>query len=937
MKTLFGAPMDSVMTVLLGAFLLVTAVLAGFALRNRLLFKLGLRNIPRRRAQTILIIVGLMLSTTIITSAFGTGDTVSYSVRSTTVSSLGAIDETVSSAAANTVTGGAQSAFSGASSSNRFLPVAAVRTTSTAMASNPDVDGVLPVVSQHAPLQDPSSGQTKAGGDLLGVPTTIPATFGPLNTISGATVTPAQLERNEVYLNEKAATALNARPSDTLRVFVGGRVAIMQVRAVLRNENLAGGGLLSAGSVVDPVVLLPLANVQQLLAHPGAVTTLLISNRGDAETGATYSDSVTTELRTLLANGTQVATAHSLLRSHAGQADLTALTGIQTDNGVKTKLEQLQTQAAVPAPSRSLTTLLSDPDVIAQLQTIKDPQVARPLNDALAAISDYSVQPIKQQALASADLFGNLFTSVFMVFGLFSIATGIMLIFLIFVMLAAERRAEMGMARAIGTKRRHLIQQFLFEGYVYNLAAALVGIVLGIGVGLLMVKVMASVFGTAGISLQSHVEPRSVVVAFSLGALVTFITVAVSSWRISRLTIVAAIRDLPDPSGSKGTVGAAFKRPLTDLANVGRRLRRGRVPGALAALIAAPWHFLTAWLVFIGRGPLLLLLGYLLARQGAQEQSQFSYGVGVSLLIVGAANLVRWILAVRHVSEARRNRIGFSLAGIGLVTYWLLPYGTLKVLGQPDQPGSIGMFFVTGIMLVMGGVWTVIYNADVLLAGLLRLAGSLGRLGPAIKMAVTYPLQHKFRTGMTLAMFSLVIFTQMVMSILVGSFNTGLNLDRDAGGYQIYGAANPNSPIAHLNQTIAANPALRTGITATGALTKVAVGLRQPGQADQSWQAYGANIMDDAYLATTRFTLHSRANGFGSDRQVWQTLQNRPGFAVVDSSLVPSKNGGIGGGAGFMLSGFYYEDRSFAPTLVEMRDNQSGAVLRLRRVVHITG
>ena len=57
-----------------------------------------------------------------------------------------------------------------------------------------------------------------------------------------------------------------------------------------------------------------------------------------------------------------------------------------------------------------------------------------------------------------------------------------MLIFLIFVMLAAERRAEMGMARAVGTKRRHLIQLFLSEGMAYNLGAALVGVGLGIGV-----------------------------------------------------------------------------------------------------------------------------------------------------------------------------------------------------------------------------------------------------------------------------------------------------------------------------------------------------------------------------------------------------------------------------------------------------------------------
>jgi FtsX-like permease family len=45
-------------------------------------------------------------------------------------------------------------------------------------------------------------------------------------------------------------------------------------------------------------------------------------------------------------------------------------------------------------------------------------------------------------------------------FGSFSIAAGILLLFLIFVMLAAERRGELGIARAVGTRRRHLVQIF---------------------------------------------------------------------------------------------------------------------------------------------------------------------------------------------------------------------------------------------------------------------------------------------------------------------------------------------------------------------------------------------------------------------------------------------------------------------------------------------
>src|SRR5437867_2181468 len=62
MNALFGISMDTIALVILGLFLFMTVVVAGLALRNRLFLVLGLRNIPRRRAQTVLIVVGLMLS-----------------------------------------------------------------------------------------------------------------------------------------------------------------------------------------------------------------------------------------------------------------------------------------------------------------------------------------------------------------------------------------------------------------------------------------------------------------------------------------------------------------------------------------------------------------------------------------------------------------------------------------------------------------------------------------------------------------------------------------------------------------------------------------------------------------------------------------------------------------------------------------------------------
>ena len=71
---------------------------------------------------------------------------------------------------------------------------------------------------------------------------------------------------------------------------------------------------------------------------------------------------------------------------------------------------------------------------------------------------------VKRAGIDFANEWGNLFLSFFTVFGLFSIGVGLLLIFLIFSMLAAERKAELGMSRAIGMKRGHLIRMFMSRG-----------------------------------------------------------------------------------------------------------------------------------------------------------------------------------------------------------------------------------------------------------------------------------------------------------------------------------------------------------------------------------------------------------------------------------------------------------------------------------------
>ena len=68
MTQLFGISIDRLTSILLT----ITAVLIGavvlLALTNAIFFKVGTRNIPRRRMQMVLIVFALMLSTTLLSA-----------------------------------------------------------------------------------------------------------------------------------------------------------------------------------------------------------------------------------------------------------------------------------------------------------------------------------------------------------------------------------------------------------------------------------------------------------------------------------------------------------------------------------------------------------------------------------------------------------------------------------------------------------------------------------------------------------------------------------------------------------------------------------------------------------------------------------------------------------------------------------------------------
>jgi putative ABC transport system permease protein len=197
-------------------------------------------------------------------------------------------------------------------------------------------------------------------------------------------------------------------------------------------------------------------------------------------------------------------------------------------------------------------------------------------------------------------------------------------------------------------------------------------------------------------------------------------------------------------------------------------------------------------------------------------------------------------------------------------------------------------------------------------------------------MSIAYPLAARFRTGTTLAMFTLVVFTLVTGVTSNGSFVHAMGVDDFGGGFQVRAGTTGTRPIDDMAVALRGAQGIDAAdYTAVGSQSVLAVEARQI-NARRPFESYLVRGLDDSFLANTSFGLGDVAQGYGSEEEVWAALRTQPGLAVVDSTIVPRRdNWNFGVLPDFQLSGFYYEEGDFRPTPVEIVDEQTGDRLRL--------
>ncbi len=329
-----------------------------------------------------------------------------------------------------------------------------------------------------------------------------------------------------------------------------------------------------------------------------------------------------------------------------------------------------------------------------------------------------------------------------------------------------------------------------------------------------------------------------------MGVVITFIAVVYASIRNSRLNIVAAIRDIPDISS-----------PV--------RKKRTLVIAALA-----------------------LIVGVLLTIAGLSNNSAFPAYAGLSILPFGVAMILRYF----GVS----SRIVYSILAIYLIALWLLPekqseaiFGTLN--------GDIEMFFLSGIFLVAGSTILIVQNLDVLLGLVNRIGGLFGGALPSVRTAIAFPGATPSRTGMTIAMFSLIIFSLVMFSTINENFSKAFLGDDANAGWDVradQGGANPIGTSQDFETLLQDRGFDTSQISAIGMGTTGFGGKVRRGGAE--WGNLFIHGMDEGLIADSTLTFQQRAEGYPDDASIIDALKSNPNLAVIDSTALAGQ-GGFGG------------------------------------------
>ncbi|MFO7619077.1 MAG: FtsX-like permease family protein [Thermoplasmata archaeon] len=803
----------------------IAIVMLALGLSNRVIAKLGLRNFYRHKGHAVISIAGLLVGTSIICASMVVGDSIEYFIVEETYNDLQHIDMVVSGE------NGAEFNYS----------IFTVLESDQSLAGL--IDGISPLLVESATVRHTGTMLFEPTANIIGFEHGNDYGFGNFTLLDGSQITGEGLGPDQAMINQALADNLGAVEGDVLALTysvgtypmsatVGRNISISHI---LADEGKARFNPNSGLSFETYNIFMGLDSVQSMFLKPNMISHVKISNIGGIEDGTKGSEESEVAIESALQG--LAFEASDMMPVFMANQTFAQLSNI---NVAPESFTIFLNGTPMPATDFVLNSNSGMVYFLAPLQ----------FGDILTATYEFSysleVDAVKQDSLDAAKMINDLISTFLTIFGSFAIIAGVILIINIFTMLAEERKSELGMARAVGMKRRHLMQSFLFEGVAYGSIASAMGTLLGVGVGVGLIFMVNNFMDFLGIVLPIHFELFSLLSAFSLGFIITFGTILLTSWKISKLNIMQAIRGIQEPAKDR------------------------------KALV-------------------LPLFGALLAAAGCISYYLYPDDLVVKLIapsgiIAGIAMILwRWI----------GNRAAITSASLGVFIYTY--YGIRTYFGDMESNSMDFLFVFSGVLIVLSIVLLIMYNSGPLIMAITGTFGRVKAWRPTIMTAVSYPLTKKFRTGMSVGMFALVVYMIVMLSVFSNMFVIDVEEEtiKQGGGFEIiadvqYPVPDLNSAIDPLSNATIVSQALGNNITRhTNIMWTYSPKLNNTDVSAPSF-GFGDNNMfsgsqvlgiDASFHTDATFEFTNTLDEFPTDRDVWSAVTAPGSGDVVVSSI----------------------------------------------------
>ena len=259
---------------------------------------------------------------------------------------------------------------------------------------------------------------------------------------------------------------------------------------------------------------------------------------------------------------------------------------------------------------------------------------------------------------------------------------------------------------------------------------------------------------------------------------------------------------------------------------------------------------------------------------------------GLSIMCISLGLLLRRFIG---------DRAAWVIAGLLVLFVWL-PKGDFKIF---DYPSGIEMLIVSGLFMIVACLLIVMFNSKLFVSFFTSIFRFKNGYRAVIKTSISYPLKAHFRTGISIFIFAIVIFTITALSMMTGMIGVGIDkmVNETSGGFDVIGfsgAPIPYDPWEHVNNTIGplqmGNISVMESLSTTNVMINY-LNTDKNGTVEAKSFTYMVTGVAASFNKLGNYPLTAyNSTIYHSEDEVWAAVQQNSSLVIMDGSRYPSSS-----------------------------------------------